>query len=119
MEIDYVSIGKRIKAARKRKQLTQEKLAELADISIPYLSNIENANTSVGLNVLMSLANVLDVSLDELCCDNLVSTGRIYSNAIAEITNDCSMYELRVAENMLRELIRSLRECSDTADIYK
>lgn len=47
MDIDYISIGKRIKIARKKQHLTQEQLAEMADISIPYLGNMENANTSV------------------------------------------------------------------------
>lgn len=113
MTIDYISIGKRIKTARKEKHLTQEKLAEIADISIPYLSNIENANTSVGLNVLLSIANALDVSLDELCCDNLTSSKKIYKNSIADLLQDCSNYELRIIENVIAELISSLRECNN------
>ena len=113
MDIDYISIGKRIKAARKKQHLTQEKLAEIADISIPYLSNIENANTSVGLNVLLSLANALNVSLDELCCDNLISSENVYKNSISELVKDCSNYELKIIENVVRELIASLRECKD------
>ena len=36
-------LGKRIKEIRKKRGYTQEKLAELADIEIPSLSNIENA----------------------------------------------------------------------------
>ena len=113
MDIDYYSIGKRIKAARKKQHLTQEKLAEIADISIPYLSNIENANTCVGLNVLLSLANALNVSLDELCCDNIVSSKNVYNNSISELINGCSNYELKIIENVIRELITSLRECKD------
>ena len=35
-------LGKRIKEIRKKRGFTQEKLAELADIEIPSLSNIEN-----------------------------------------------------------------------------
>lgn len=111
MNVDYISIGKRIKAARKKRNLTQEKLAELADISIPYLSNIENANTSVGLNVLLSIANALHVSMDELCCDNLVSSENVYKSSITDLLNGCSGYELRIAENVIKELISSLKEC--------
>ncbi len=114
MTIDYAAIGKRIKTVRQKRHLTQEKLAEIADISIPYLSNIENANTSVGLNVLMSIANALGVSLDELCCDNLTSSKKIYKNSIADLLQDCSSYELRIIENVISELISSLRECNNT-----
>ena len=39
-------LGKRIKEIRKRRGFTQEKLAELAGIEIPSLSNIENLNNS-------------------------------------------------------------------------
>lgn len=35
-------LGKRIKEIRKKRGLTQEKLAELAGIETPSLSNIEN-----------------------------------------------------------------------------
>lgn len=111
MNIDYASIGKRIKIARKKKYLTQERLAEMADISIPYLSNIENANTSVGLNVLLSLANALNVSMDELCCDNLNSAENVYISSISDSLKDCSNYELKIAENVVKELVASLREC--------
>lgn len=111
MNIDYNAIGKRIKNARKKQHLTQERLAEMADISIPYLSNIENANTRVGLNVLLSIANALNVSMDELCCDNLNSAENIYISSISDSLKNCSNYELRVAENVLKELISSLKEC--------
>lgn len=56
-----VLLGKRIKELRKSSNLTQEKLAELAGIEIPSLSNIENGKNypnhetlekiSIGLNV--------------------------------------------------------------------
>ena len=35
-------LGKRIKELRQKQKFTQEKLAELAGIEIPSLSNIEN-----------------------------------------------------------------------------
>ena len=35
-------LGKRIKELRQKRRYTQEKLAEMANIEIPSLSNIEN-----------------------------------------------------------------------------
>ena len=43
MQIDYISLGSRIKEVRKNQDLTQEQLAELADLSTTHISNIENA----------------------------------------------------------------------------
>lgn len=40
MELDYKEIGKRVKIARIRADLTQEALAEKAGLSITHMSNI-------------------------------------------------------------------------------
>ena len=59
----YNSMGTNVRNLRKEKGLTQEKLAELSDISIAYLSKIENNRVqNVSLMVVYRLAEVLDVS---------------------------------------------------------
>lgn len=64
MELDYKAIGKRIKIARIQAELSQEALAEKADLSPTHMSNIENANTKLSLPMLISIANALSVSAD-------------------------------------------------------
>ncbi|MBQ8458991.1 helix-turn-helix transcriptional regulator [bacterium] len=59
-------LGKRIKELRKRQHLTQEKLAELADIEIPSLSNIENGKNYPNHETLGKIANALNVKPHEL-----------------------------------------------------
>lgn len=59
MELDYKAIGKRIKIARIQAELSQEALAEKADLSPTHMSNIENANTKLSLPMLISIANAL------------------------------------------------------------
>ena len=66
MNIDYKAIGVRIKAARARKGVTQGYIAEVTGLSTPHISNIETGNTKLGLPTIIHLANVLDVSVDEL-----------------------------------------------------
>lgn len=61
-----VLLGKRIKEIRKRHGYTQEKLAELADIEIPSLSNIENAKNYPNSETLEKLCNALSLSPYEL-----------------------------------------------------
>ena len=41
MNLDYKAIGARVKNFRRERNLSQEKLAELVDVSVPYMSNIE------------------------------------------------------------------------------
>ena len=47
MELDYKAIGKRIKIARIKADLTQEKLSEMVGVSPTHLSNIETGTTRV------------------------------------------------------------------------
>ena len=49
MELDYKAIGKRIKIARIKADLTQEALAEKASLSTTHMSNIETGNSKLSL----------------------------------------------------------------------
>lgn len=70
MAVNYKALGVRIRKVRERKGMTQQSLAEKIDISVPYMSNIERAKKTVSLSVLMSIAQALDVTLDELLADS-------------------------------------------------
>ena len=48
-------IGKRIKAARLEKHLSQIKFAELINVSTPYLSDIENGKTNLSLEIFVRI----------------------------------------------------------------
>ncbi len=65
MELDYKAIGKRIKIARIKADLTQERLAEAVAISPTHLSSIETGTTRVSLTAIVNLANALSVPIWE------------------------------------------------------
>lgn len=46
-DIDYKELGKRIRAERQKQELTQEKLAEMANISDSFMGHIERGIKSV------------------------------------------------------------------------
>lgn len=48
-------IGKRIRHIRKINKITQEQLAEMVDVSVPYISNIENGKVNVSADVIIRL----------------------------------------------------------------
>ena len=58
-----------VKIERNKKLLTQEKLAELADISAKHIVMIEKGTVSPSLNIVASIAKVLNVSIDALIAD--------------------------------------------------
>lgn len=107
LDIDYKAIGLRIKTARARKGLTQGNIARLTGLSTPHISNIETGNTKLGLPTIIHLANVLDVSVDELLCDNIHRSEKIYCNELADLTRDCSVDELHIISELAKVIKKS------------
>ena len=67
--MDAQAVGKRIKAAREAKKLTQEELAALVDLSPSHISVIERGLKIPNLDSFVAIANVLQVSADSLLLD--------------------------------------------------
>lgn len=61
---DFVGIGKRIRAVRKKHQTTQDTLAELMDTSTKHISQVENAKSRFSLEKLIQFCSIFDCSLD-------------------------------------------------------
>ncbi len=66
MAINYGEIGKRILKRRNVLDITQEQLAEKANISAAYIGNIERATSKCSIETLMKLCTALDVTPDYL-----------------------------------------------------
>ena len=75
--MDKKSFGSRVKETRKSLKLTQEDLAEKADIGVVYLSEIERGLKSPSIVVFTKIAKALDVSADYLLRD-VLPTGKEY-----------------------------------------
>lgn len=58
--------GKRIKIERIKKEVSQEKLAELSGLHRTTLGTIENGKTSPTLDSIAKIAKALNVSLSDL-----------------------------------------------------
>lgn len=109
MELDYKTIGKRIKIARIKVDLTQEKLAEMIELSPTHLSNIETGTTRVSLSTIVSLANALSVSVDDLLCDSVIKSKVQFEKDIKDILQDCDDYEIRILKDMMESMKATLR----------
>jgi transcriptional regulator with XRE-family HTH domain len=62
----YEKLGLNIVYYRKRKRLTQLKLAELIDIDRSHISAIEVGNVGVSFDVIFKMCEVLDITPKEL-----------------------------------------------------
>lgn len=62
--IDLIGIGKRVKAARTEQRLTREQLAEIVNVTLHYIYEIERGMKAMSLETLSAIATSLELSSD-------------------------------------------------------
>lgn len=58
--------GKRLRQIRRYRDLTQEQLAEALGLSVEFISNIERGKSAPSFETIEKLAEVLQVTVEEL-----------------------------------------------------
>lgn len=111
--LNYYLIGRRIEEVRKQRQLSQAELAERTDLSVSYISHIENAKKKASLKSLVLISDVLGVTVDALLTGNQSHCQSEYQNEIILLMENCSNYEKRIIFDQIFSLKKSLRanEC--------
>ena len=61
-----IKLGKNIQKARKLKNLSQNELAEMLNISREHLAKLETAKRRISLKLLFSLCDILEITEQEL-----------------------------------------------------
>ena len=61
-----ILFGKRVKELRRMKRLTQAQLAEITDLSVNYISQIETGEASPSFETMVRLAESLEIEMKEL-----------------------------------------------------
>lgn len=109
MGLDYQSIGIRVRRLRKAKGLTQQTLAEFSEQEPSNISHIERGATKLSLPTLVSVANALEVTVDQILCDSLPASRSVFETEAAHILSDCSHLELKIITETIRTLKENLR----------
>lgn len=65
-ENTVLKLGLKIRIERQKQKLSQEKLAELANLNRNFIGMIERGETNVTVKNLENIANALEVSVQEL-----------------------------------------------------
>ena len=110
MAIDYESIGKRIKAARTSKQISQEELSRIVYVNNEHISRIESGKVKLSLELIILIANALDVSADDLLTDNLKHSSSPVGTEIHDLLLDCNNDEKAILTSTLTFLKALLDE---------
>ena len=103
------AIGRRIKAAREKNQLTQEQLAELVDLSPMHVSVIERGVKLPKLETLINIANVLNVSADVLLQDVVHNQTKLCASEASELIKQLPQEDQRRVLAALRSFVESTK----------
>lgn len=109
MKLDYKSIGNRIRTERISKRITQEELAIIIDVTPAHISHIECGSGKVSLQSLVSIANALSVTTDQLLYDNTSVSVTAYDKDMRDLTADCTTKERAVIIESLIQIKNALR----------
>ena len=104
MVIDYSMIGKRLKEYRMAARLTQDKVAEAADITTVYLSRIENGKVTPTLETLAVICSVIRADLGMVISGCQCSNKDYGNDIVVELFSACSPEVKPVALKILKEL---------------
>ncbi len=103
------SVGKYIKKYRKKKNMSQEKLAEILGLSVPYVSMIEGSQKYPALETLINLANALDVTTDQLLCETLKNEYEIKRSVMLDEISELPKREQERIFTVVRAMIEEAK----------
>lgn len=104
--MDLKAVGQRIKAAREAKNLTQEELAALVNLSTTHVSVIERGLKVTKLDTFVAIANALDVSADAL----LIA---VVTHSVTGVTNELSDMIEKLPKDEQKRILNAVRALVD------
>lgn len=107
MVLSYQRIGQRIHVIRKARKLTQAELAERANLSVPYISHIENGIKQASLQAVVNIAEALGCTVDKLLYEDHLNRRNLWQPELAELLSDCTAAE----QQFLLEILIAVKHC--------
>lgn len=103
LEIFLKEVGKRIYDRRKMLRMTQEQLANAADLTPQFVSNAEAGKRAMRPENLMKIASVLDVSTDYILTGNIIEVDKM---RLSEKMDKLTPNQVLLIENIIDDCIK-------------
>ena len=110
MDLNYASLGDNIRHYRKKRGLTQEKLAELANLGTSHIGKIENAKAVPSFKTVVSIANKLKVGIDQLIHKDLVHKRDYFIMDLVSLAERFDHEDKNFAMYIILRLIETIEE---------
>ena len=101
----YNALGLNIAYYRKRQGMTQEQLAERADVTNNYISHIENCRSIPSLETVVKLCGALGVTPDELLLGTSTHEQNYLNSDILRKLEGCTPAERRLVDGFIDLLV--------------
>lgn len=112
--IDMPELGTRIRQVRTARNMSQLELAEICGISVPYVSDVERGKKCFSVDILLRIAQALQVSADWLLRLDIPQTDYAYHAEAAELLADCSQEEAALLLDLMGSMKQILRKRRNT-----
>lgn len=93
--VNHKQIGYRIKEVREQNNFSQAQLAEETELSISYISHIENAKRKASLESIIRIVNALGITVDELLAGVQLHNPTAYQTDLDLLMAECTENEKR------------------------
>jgi transcriptional regulator with XRE-family HTH domain len=103
MQLEIKELGAAIKRARLEKNLTQERLAEIINITPVHIKQLESGSRKPSIDVLYRISRTLNMSIDEIFFPEKADCKELI-HKIQRSMNDCSEHELQVIYATIRAM---------------
>ena len=103
--VNHKQIGYRIKEVRE-----QNNFAEETELSISYISHIENAKRKASLESIIRIVNALGITVDELLAGVQLHNPTAYQTDLDLLMAECTENEKRFIYEMVKASIDSMHK---------
>lgn len=110
MAVNNKDLGARIKKKRTEKHMSQDALGKAVFVNNEHISRIESGKINLSVDLLVLIANALDVSADDLLQDSLLHPGSHANAEIIKLLLDCNHDEKAILTRTLMFLKALLTE---------
>ena len=110
ISVNHRQIGYRIKEVREQNHISQAQLAEMTDLSVSYISHIENAKRKASLESIIRIVNALGITVDELLAGVQLPNPTAYQTDLDLLMAECTENEKRFIYEMVKASIDSMHK---------
>lgn len=89
-EPDFKIIGEKLRERRKFLGMTQEQVADAANVNVSHISNIEHNKVKISLSLLIRICQILDTTVDYILANEFPHATSTIDNELMNVLRDLS-----------------------------